>query len=87
MNAVKLHSMEPSSQMSAKQRYGGLRRGALLYVRAREFAPAVHAPAHRKLEDIEQLPPPERWIGQASWRADREATGAFGLRRQALAAK
>eukprot|EP00959_Pyramimonas_sp_CCMP1952_P058921 1230562-Pyramimonas_sp.AAC.1 len=44
-----------------------------------EYAPAVHAPAHRKLEDIGALPAPDRWIGPANGRADREAKRALEL--------
>eukprot|EP00959_Pyramimonas_sp_CCMP1952_P358812 7513277-Pyramimonas_sp.AAC.1 len=40
-------------------------------MRNQEYAPAVHTPAHRKLEGIEQLPPPERWT--RACRLDRES--------------
>ncbi|CAK0865153.1 unnamed protein product [Prorocentrum cordatum] len=40
-----------------------------------------------KLKDIEQLPPPERWIGQAIRRADREAKRALDLHPRASTAE
>eukprot|EP00959_Pyramimonas_sp_CCMP1952_P404369 8473503-Pyramimonas_sp.AAC.1 len=65
--------------MSPKQRYGGLRRGALVHMCENKFAPAVHTPARRKLEVIDALAQPERRIGQANWRADLEAKKAIEL--------
>ncbi|CAK0901683.1 unnamed protein product [Prorocentrum cordatum] len=44
-----------------------------------KFAPAVHTPAHRKLEVIDELALPERRIGNANWRADLEAKKAIEL--------
>ncbi|CAK0894769.1 unnamed protein product [Prorocentrum cordatum] len=79
MNAVKLHNKGPLEQLSPKQRYGGLRRGALIHTCKNKFAPAVHAPAHRKLEVIDALAQPERRIGQANWRAYLEAKKAIEL--------
>eukprot|EP00959_Pyramimonas_sp_CCMP1952_P162697 3401382-Pyramimonas_sp.AAC.1 len=79
MNAVKLHNKGPLEQTSPKQRYGGLRRGALAHMCETKFAPAVHAPARRKVELIDALAHPERRIGRANWRADLEAKKAIAL--------
>jgi uncharacterized protein CbrC (UPF0167 family) len=79
MNAVRLNNKGPSEQTSPKQRYGGLRRGALVHMCENKFAPAVHAPARRELEVIDALAQPERRIGQANWRADLEAKKAIDL--------
>eukprot|EP00959_Pyramimonas_sp_CCMP1952_P119406 2496612-Pyramimonas_sp.AAC.1 len=58
MNVAELHDNNPSEHRSAKQRYGGMRRGALPHMRNNDYAPAARTPAHRKLEDIELLRPP-----------------------------
>eukprot|EP00959_Pyramimonas_sp_CCMP1952_P354991 7436190-Pyramimonas_sp.AAC.1 len=66
-------------QICSKQGSGGLRRGALLHMHNSEYSPAVHTPAHRKLEDFKVAPAPGRWVGLANWRADREAKRALDL--------
>eukprot|EP00959_Pyramimonas_sp_CCMP1952_P035169 736485-Pyramimonas_sp.AAC.1 len=48
-------------------------------MQANRYAPAVYTPAHRDLSVIDALPAPERWIGQANWRADSEAKQAILL--------
>ena len=78
-NAVRLHNQSPVQQMSGNNMYGGLRRGALIHMKDNVYAPAVHTPAHRKLEDIDVLPLPERIIGHANWRSDVEAKRAIDL--------
>eukprot|EP00959_Pyramimonas_sp_CCMP1952_P162940 3406619-Pyramimonas_sp.AAC.2 len=79
MTAAKLHNKLASDQISPKQRYGGLGRGALFHMLEDKSVPAVHTPAHRKMEVIDSLPQPERRVGQATWRADREAKQAIEI--------
>ncbi|CAK0841163.1 unnamed protein product [Prorocentrum cordatum] len=84
MNAVKLHNKLASDQTSPKQRHGGLRRGALIHMRDNKFVPAVHTPAHRKMEVIDRPPQPERRASQANWRADREVSFSTRTEFQAI---